>query len=526
MAVTASQIQELYLGYLGRPADQAGLNYWLGQLNADQPTLTLDNLRTSFVASTEYTTLYNGADRAAVVGQIYTNLFGRTASESEIGYWAYASDVSADKLIVAFLNAASTADRATVDAKSAYANQLTATYGDKAAVSDLKGQYASVLASVATEQSGANPPSYAASFKAYADQQLANLVFNTSTGAYNAFSNTSASISLTDYANASIAVTGAELTSVAVNGNLKTSGTTLDISGADLADVTSLTLGLKTSITGTTTVDVSDFTKLATLDASASSSALTIDASASSATLTSFKGGSAADTLTFATGTDATKAVALTVDSGAGNDVLTGTVNAGALTVKAGAGNDQISVSVAKGATGNLVIDAGAGNDNITVTGVAGSTANHSTTVTLGSGTDTLSIAGAANIVAFGGSDAAKASQLAAGVTIVTDFTVGDDTLNLAGLTNKAAAFGTFTSDQTTAIQSASSLSAALALVATDLSAAANNTANAAHFVYGGNTYVYVDNAAAGAAHTFGAGDTLVQLTGVTADVTGSITIA
>lgn len=525
MAVTTTQIQELYLGYLGRPADQAGLNYWLGQLNADQPTLTLDNLRTSFVASTEYTTLYNGADRAAVVGQIYTNLFGRSASQAEIGYWAFASDVPADKLIVAFLNAASTADRATVDAKSAYADQLTATYGSKAAVADLTARYNSVLASVTAEQAGANPPSYAASFKAYADQQLANLVFNTTAGTYNAFSNTSANIALTDYANASIAVTGAELTSLSVNGNLKTTGTTLDLTGADLADVTSLTLGLKTSITGSTTVDVSDFTKLATLDASTSTSALTIDASASAATLTSFKGGSAADTLTFATGTDATKAVALTVDSGAGNDVLTGTVNAGALTVKAGAGNDQIGVTVAKDAVGNLVIDAGAGNDTVTVTNTTGSVVNHSTVVTLGAGTDTLKIVGAANIAAFSGSDAAKASQLAAGVTTVTDFTVGDDTLDLSGLTTKVAAFGTFTADQTTAIQGASSLAAALALVAGDLNAAANNSANAAHFVYGGNTYVYVDNAAAGAAHAFGAGDTLVQLTGVTADVTSSIAV-
>ena len=35
MAVTTTQVQQLYLAYFGRPAEQAGLTYWTSQANAN-----------------------------------------------------------------------------------------------------------------------------------------------------------------------------------------------------------------------------------------------------------------------------------------------------------------------------------------------------------------------------------------------------------------------------------------------------------------------------------------------------------
>lgn len=519
MAVTSAQVQELYVGYLGRPADQAGLNYWLNELNTEGTTSTLENVRLSFVASQEYATTYGDLDRAGVVSAIYTNLFGRTPSSDEVGYWTYSSTTSVDNLIVAFLAAASTNDRATVDAKTTYADALTAAVGTGSdAATIVAQQYQAVLASVTAEQSGANPPAYAESFTAYANAQLETLVFDPSTGAYNAFSNTDATITLDRFAGTAINITGDDLTSLTVNGSLTGSALDLANAGTDLADVTTLNLGLTTAAT----VNVDAFTGLTTLNGSTSTAALTLNTTALNDTLTSLTSGSGADDLTFASSADATDGAALTVDSGAGNDTLTGTVNATALTVNAGAGNDEITATVN---AASLTINAGAGNDQVNV--ILAQTVNETTTITLGAGVDTLAISGVANVAAFGGSAAAQTSQINASLTTVTDFSVGDDTLDLSGLSTTVAGFGTFTAEQSTAIQGATSLAAALGLVATDLSATANAAANAATFVYGGNTYVYVDDAAAGATHTFGQGDTLIQLTGVTAsaaEVQGAIT--
>ncbi len=39
MATTSAQVQQLYVAYLGRAADKAGLDYWLGELNATPATI-------------------------------------------------------------------------------------------------------------------------------------------------------------------------------------------------------------------------------------------------------------------------------------------------------------------------------------------------------------------------------------------------------------------------------------------------------------------------------------------------------
>lgn len=53
---TASDLQQLYIGYFGRAADQAGLDFWVEAIN--NGGLSLANVRASFVQSTEYTAKY------------------------------------------------------------------------------------------------------------------------------------------------------------------------------------------------------------------------------------------------------------------------------------------------------------------------------------------------------------------------------------------------------------------------------------------------------------------------------------
>ena len=47
MAITSAQVQQLYVAYLGRAADKAGLDYWMAELNSVPATLTLENLRSN-----------------------------------------------------------------------------------------------------------------------------------------------------------------------------------------------------------------------------------------------------------------------------------------------------------------------------------------------------------------------------------------------------------------------------------------------------------------------------------------------
>lgn len=125
---TQTQVQQLYVGLLGRAADQGGLNWW-----ADQVTTggrTLEDIRASFVTSTEYTTLYGSATtRTDLVTAIYQNLFERTPSAGELQYWVTTDTRPADQLVSAFLQFASTADQTVINNKTFVAQTYTDTVG-------------------------------------------------------------------------------------------------------------------------------------------------------------------------------------------------------------------------------------------------------------------------------------------------------------------------------------------------------------------------------------------------------------
>lgn len=515
MAVTAQQVQQLYVGYLGRAADQAGLDYWLAELNAENATLTLENLRSNFVnEQPEYTNAYAGLNRQQTVTQIYENVFGRTPNDAEVAYWTFESGVNTDQLITAFLNAASPIDRLVIENKVAVAQEITAAYaGSSLTGTELTEQLASATAQYAiapvvdpvtgvTTYTVGGTGSYAtANAAANAALTQARANFGTTFGPDAAatiepnFYGTSATITLNGVASPTEITLanqpGGDLADLTINGrvgaaNATSSELTLTTNAAD-TDITSLTLGL----TSNTTVVLDSLTDLTTIDASSSTGNLTIDASDPGFTeLASLMGGSGNDTLTVG-------AIA----------------EEGSLTVMGGAGNDTISVVSGNGA---LTVDAGAGNDVVNLEALAATSDDaHSTAITLGAGNDRLNVVDLANLT---GSDLALNSSstpaqveaanaaLAASMVTVTDFNASQDVLALSGVT-----LASFNNIELGNIAGSASLAQALSLVAAGL----EGTENAATFTYGGNAYVYTsDNG------TVDAGDGLIELTGVSSALT------
>ena len=111
MALSDTQIQQLYTAYLGRPADRAGLDYW------QEEDVSLAQLRDSLAndAQPEYVELYGNRTRAELVEAVYQNMFGREADAEGLEYWVNGegASVPASQLQQLFIEAASANDRNT-----------------------------------------------------------------------------------------------------------------------------------------------------------------------------------------------------------------------------------------------------------------------------------------------------------------------------------------------------------------------------------------------------------------------------
>ena len=156
MATTSAQIQQLYVAYLGRAADKAGLDYWLAATNSTDTTpakLTLDDLRTNFTTQqTEYTSVYGGLTREETVVKIYNNLFGRAPDADGLTYWTTGggASVSTDLLLTSFINGASADDSKVVTNKVLVAEVYTSAAGTNFASADAKSVISGVTSDYST----------------------------------------------------------------------------------------------------------------------------------------------------------------------------------------------------------------------------------------------------------------------------------------------------------------------------------------------------------------------------------------
>ena len=139
MATTSAQVQQLYVGLLGRAADQTGLNYWLNELNATPAKMTLENLRANIVNSQpEYKAVFGALSRVDTVTKIYNNLFGRAPDATGLTYWTTGAGatVNIDQLTSAFINGASAADTQALTNKTVVADVYTTTAGSAFVAAD------------------------------------------------------------------------------------------------------------------------------------------------------------------------------------------------------------------------------------------------------------------------------------------------------------------------------------------------------------------------------------------------------
>ena len=147
MAITTAQIQQLYVAYLGRAADKAGLDYWSQQLNAAKPVLTLESLRANFVnEQPEYVNAYAGLSRSDTVVKIYNNLFGRAPDAAGLAYWTTGggATVNADQLLTAFVAGAGATDAKIIANKVLVSEVYTAAAGANYTAADAKSIIAGV----------------------------------------------------------------------------------------------------------------------------------------------------------------------------------------------------------------------------------------------------------------------------------------------------------------------------------------------------------------------------------------------
>ncbi len=128
MAQSASTgaIQQLYIAYMGRPADPAGLQFW--QDLVDKNLADMRAISDAFANSTEYKALVAGKSNTTVVENIYMQLFGRKPDAGGLAFWA--NQLDSGKLPIStacseIMRAAQGSDMTTVNLKTNAANEFT-----------------------------------------------------------------------------------------------------------------------------------------------------------------------------------------------------------------------------------------------------------------------------------------------------------------------------------------------------------------------------------------------------------------
>ena len=138
-------VQQLYIGYLGRAADKAGLDFWTNAVATG--VSTLESVATGFTLSNEYKAAFGGLTNDALVEKVYTSVLGRASDTAGKAFWVDAlakGTVTADKLVATFIGALGAPDQTIINNKTFVAQ----TYTDTAGTSYNGAAGASVIANV------------------------------------------------------------------------------------------------------------------------------------------------------------------------------------------------------------------------------------------------------------------------------------------------------------------------------------------------------------------------------------------
>ena len=118
-------VQQLYVAYYNRPADVAGLNFWVKALESGA---TIAQISKEFNTAPEYTALFAGKSADAVVDTVYMNLFGRHAEAGGLDFWGpkvASGAITTAGLVTEFLKGAVNPDGTPNADAVAFANKVT-----------------------------------------------------------------------------------------------------------------------------------------------------------------------------------------------------------------------------------------------------------------------------------------------------------------------------------------------------------------------------------------------------------------
>lgn len=516
MAITASQIQNLYIAYFGRPAEQAGLDYWSAQAD-----LTVEGLSASFAQQPEYQAIYGDLPREEVVAQLYQNLFGRKAEGNELDYWTASDDISVDRMALALVNGAQSTDRELLDGKTEFAAAITAAQSDAGDIASVKEAFTDTTTTISFQGTTYTIAEFAREVGPVSQfYQLAATELNAN-GPKPATPSPAPAPSPvpTESEKHAYSVNGEkglqDETGASVSAALyspSTSKATIALNEAGSAEVFLADASALSSLTVAGTLNSSNFSNYLQISELGNTDTLTtlnLEFSNENALATNYLSTYGMDALT-------------TIDASGSNARLTYGIHPGSKLAQfiSGSGKDFLHMY---GVDRDFSLNAGAGDDYFSFSefGSNSLSSAHRLTVTLGAGQDTFSASTLSNLRGvYDTSTQAGITEaqgnLQAGMVTVTDFSAEDKlSLGLQPFSDDEAgrsAGGKFivqTDAQQQAISAAATLAEALQLAASN-AAGDDSHARSTAFQYQGNTYVFLD-------HTLSkvvtAGDGLIELT-------------
>lgn len=123
-----ARVQELYVAYYGRPADQEGQEYWADRIDDEGESAIIN----AFGNSAEYEAMAEGQGNATLVNNLYDQMFGRDADPEGLAYYTgvlESGEKSLAEIATTILNAASGVDQNEFNAKVEAAAEYTADFG-------------------------------------------------------------------------------------------------------------------------------------------------------------------------------------------------------------------------------------------------------------------------------------------------------------------------------------------------------------------------------------------------------------
>lgn len=443
-------IQKMYIAYFGRPADPIGLDFWANKVDAAAGNL--DAVINGFAASNESQALFGNKTSAEKINAIYTYLFNRPAEPAGLTYWVQKLDngeISQAGAMYTILSNAGAGDVDAIANKLAVAKAFTAALDTNAEILGYSGAAAAEVARTYLTAVNSTAATKDAALAAL-DATVANVVIagQTNGQSFNLTSGTDNIVGTSNndviYASTGLSADGA--TAIATTGALdKIDG------GAGVDTLVIENTGGKNTLTGTITnvenltfIGAGNVNDNADVDLSSFSGVFTLSQSNDTAVaVTSVTG----QTLALNKVADGTTLTA-TLGAAQATATLSNTAAVGDATFSiAGAKLETVSVSTDKTATSKTLQVTDTGNTTKTFNIAASAAAAVNVTSTA---VENINVTGAGAVTLTAGTAPSKTLSSAnstGGVTYAA--TLGADVLFTGGAGKDSIVFGATTKAQT-----------------------------------------------------------------------------